>query len=169
MTKAAKKEDSKKKEDEYKKKIAELTEDLKRLQAEFENFKKRCENQNADFRKYSEARIMEEMLPIIDTFDIAMESNNHDDEFSKGIKLIHNQIHDFLKKKGLKPIMCRGQKFDPYYHEVMLSVEGDDDGTVLEELQKGYILHEKVLRHSKVKVSKKKGDSAKDKKQDTGE
>jgi molecular chaperone GrpE len=159
-----KKEDSSKKEEEYQKKIDELTDDLQRLQAEFENFRKRCDKETVDFRKYSESRVLGEILPIIDSFDIAMKENNHNDEFSKGIKLIHKQIHDFLKNRGLKPIICVGQTFDPFYHEVMLSVDGEEEGIVLEELQKGYMLNEKILRHSKVKVSKKKSDDNKNNK-----
>jgi len=139
-----------------KEKIAELTETLQRLQAEFENFKKRTEKENAEFVKYAKAGLMQRLLPIIDTFEIALKSTKDNEKFAKGMEMVYAQLVSTLQSEGLKPIEAIGKKFDPYLHEVMLKEKSDkDDGFVLEELQKGYMLNDKVLRHSKVKISEK--------------
>ena len=143
-----------KKIDEKDKKIAELTETLQRLQAEFENYKKFIEKSNAEFRKYAQADIIGELLPILDSFELALKNTKDKEELIKGIELIYSQLYSLLEKQGLKKIETKG-KFDPHLHEVLLKEESDkEEDTILEELQKGYMLGEKVLRHSKVKVSK---------------
>ena len=154
--------------------IAELTETLQRTQAEFENYKKRVDKEKAEFIKYSKAELIQKMLPTIDTFEIALKGNKgnekikifssikstpyflHNEKFVKGMEMVYAQLISLLHAEGLKPIEALDKKFDPYLHEIMLKEKSDkDDGIVLEELQKGYMLNDKVLRHSKVKVSEK--------------
>ena len=139
---------------------AELTETLQRLQAEFENYKKRSEKENTQFREYAKAELVKELLPVIDSFDLAMKSRQNKEEFAKGIEMIHKEMVSLLDKQGLRKIEAIGKKFDPYKHDVLLSEESEkDEDVVLEELQRGYMFKDKVLRHTKVKVSKgKKGE-----------
>src|SRR3989338_10784359 len=141
-----------------KEKIEELTDTLQRLQAEFENYKKRVDKEKSEFVKYAKADLIQSLLPIIDTFEIALRNTKDNEKFVKGMEMVYAQFVSTLQSEGLKPIECVGKKFDPYLHEVMLKEKSDkDDGVVLEELQKGYMLNDKVLRHSKVKISEKSG------------
>ena len=138
------------------KKIEELTDTLKRLQAEFENFKKRIDKEKIEFVKYAHADVIASMLPVLDSFEIALKNTNDKEKFIEGIKIIYAQVYSVLEAEGLKPIKATGEKFDPYKHEVLMKEESDKpDDTVLEEFQKGYMLNDRVLRHSKVKVSGK--------------
>ncbi|MBU1201302.1 MAG: nucleotide exchange factor GrpE [Nanoarchaeota archaeon] len=135
----------------------ELINTLQRLQAEFENYKKRTENECADVRKYAEEELIKSLLSILDNFELALKNKECKEEFTKGVELIYSQLFQMLEDCGLKPIKCEGEKFNPYMHEALLSEKTDqEENTVLEELQKGYKLHDKVIRHAKVKVSKKK-------------
>src|SRR3989338_9759712 len=137
-------------------KIDELTDTLKRLQAEFENYKKWNAKEKIDFVKYAHADLIAKMLPVLDSFEIALKNTADKDKFIEGIKIIYAQLHSMLEANGLKPIKAVGEKFDPYRHEVLMKEESDKpEETVLEEFQKGYMLNDKVLRHSKVKVSGK--------------
>ena len=139
-----------------KEKIAELTETLQRLQAEFENYKKRIEKESAEFVKYAKAELIQRLLPTLDTFKIALKSTKDNEKFVKGMEMVYAQFVSTLQSEGLKPIEAVEKKVDPYLHEVMLKEKSDkDEGIVLEELQKGYMLNDKVLRHSKVKISEK--------------
>jgi len=144
-----------KKEDKKDVKIKELTETLQRLQAEFENYKKRNEKECSDYKSYAQEQLIKQLLIIIDNFELALQNHNSPQEFSKGVELIYAQLFSLLEDKGLKVIKAKGEKFDPYKHEAMLTEESKKKpNTVLEELQKGYTLNEKVIRHTKVKVSK---------------
>ncbi len=136
--------------------IAELTDTLQRLQAEFENYKKRFEKERQEFMKYANAELISELLPLLDSFELALKNAADNEKFIKGIEMIFAQFYSALEKKGLRPISALGQKFDPYKHEVLLREKSEkDDDIVLQELQKGYMLNDKVLRHTKVKVSQK--------------
>ena len=135
----------------------ELTDTLQHLQAEFENYKKRVERDNLDFIKCANEDVILKILPIIDNFELALKSARVKDDFYRGMELIYSQLIDALHSQGLRAIECQGKKFDPYYHEVLLAEECEKEpNTVMEELQKGYLLHDKVIRHSKVKIAKKK-------------
>ena len=151
-----KKEHELKQPEEKTQKIEELTDTLKRLQAEFENFKKRIEKEKTEFVKYAHADIIEKMLPVLDSFEIALKNTNDQEKFVEGMKIIYAQLYSILEAEGLKPINAAGENFDPYKHEVLLKEESDKpEGTILEEFQKGYMLNDKVLRLSKVKISGK--------------
>lgn len=155
-----------KKEETEKEIIAELTGILQRLQAEFENYKKRIDKENAEFVKYSKAELVYKLLPLLDTFEIALKNTSDKEKFVKGIEIVYAQLFSTLESEGLKPIGALGKMFNPYLHEVMLKEKSDkEDGVVLEELQKGYMLNGKVLRHSKVKISEKVEEEKKEKKQ----
>ena len=137
-------------------KIEELTDTLKRLQAEFENFSKRTEKEKTEFVKYAHADIVTSILPVLDSFELALRNSGDHEKFVQGIKMIYAQLYSLLESEGLKPISAEGQQFDPYRHEVLMKGESDkSEGTILEEFQKGYMLNDRVIRHSKVKISGK--------------
>lgn len=137
-------------------KIAELTDDLKRVQAEFENYKKRVERDNPKLCDYAKAGLIKKLLTILDSFEMALKNTENHDEFVKGTELIYSQLFTLLKEEGLAQIETRGKKLDPSLHDVMLTAKSEEpEDTIIEELQKGYMLKGSVLRHSKVKVSKK--------------
>ncbi len=148
----------KKQPDEKEKELKECKDQLLRLRAEFENYKKQLDRQYSESIKNANASLIKELLPVIDTFEIALnEIKKKDAQTAHGIELIYNNFMKILEKDGLKPIECIGKKFDPYCHEVMMHEQSDkDEGTITEEFQKGYILNGKILRHSKVKISKSK-------------
>ncbi|MBS3105742.1 nucleotide exchange factor GrpE [Candidatus Woesearchaeota archaeon] len=148
--------DLKKKLEEKSSKIEELTDTLKRLQAEFENYKKWNAKEKVDFIKYAHADLIAQMLPVLDSFEIALKNTSDKDKFIEGMKIVYAQLHSMLEAEGLKPIKATGEKFDPYKHDVLMKEESDKpEETILEEFQKGYMINDKVLRHSKVKISGK--------------
>ncbi len=149
------------------KELRELTDTLQHLQAEFENYKKRVAKESCEFIKCANEDLILRLLPIIDNFELALKSCREDSEFYKGIKIIYSQLIDTLHSQGLKHITCQGKKFDPYYHEVLLAEESNEpDNTITEELQKGYLLNDKVIRHSKVKIAKKRKEESKEEKKE---
>ena len=152
-----------KKLDEKDKKIEELTETLQRLQAEFENYKKYVDKQKSEFLRYAKDDMILKLLPILDSFEMALKHASEGEKFVKGVELIFSQLYQLLEDEGLRPIDALGKKFDPYKHEVLLTQESDKEDLVLEELQKGYMLCDKVIRHSKVKIAKKRGLNANNK------
>ena len=137
---------------------AELLDLLKRVQADFENYKKRVDKEKESFAKYCNGKMVARLLPLLDSFEQAIKNGNGADieKFRKGIELIYAQLYSLLEADGLRPIKAVGEKFDPYRHEVLMQAESDKDDTILEEFQKGYMLGDSVLRHSKVKIGKKK-------------
>ncbi|MBS3131064.1 nucleotide exchange factor GrpE [Candidatus Woesearchaeota archaeon] len=155
-TKPKEKKESRKEKKSDKETIEELTDSLQRLQAEFDNYRKRLEKEKQEFVKYSKAEIIENILPILDSFELALRNSKDPEKFRKGVEMIYAQLVSALEREGLRPINAAGKKFDPYYHEVLLKEKFDkDEDIVLEELQKGYMLNDRVLRYSKVKVSQK--------------
>lgn len=169
--KDTKKEIPKKKTD--KEDIEELTDTLQHLQAEFENYKKRVDKEKVEFVKYAKADLVGKLLPLLDAFEIAMNSTSDKENFVQGIEMVYSQLISALEAEGLRPIDTLGKKFDPFYHEVMLKQKSDkEEGLILEELQKGYMFGDKILRHSKVKISERVKDKKEDndnKKQDKEE
>jgi molecular chaperone GrpE len=132
----------------------ELIDSLQHLQADFENYKKRACKDNEHMSKFASAKLVDKLLSIVDSFELALRDTENNEQFSKGIELIFAQLFSTLESEGLRPIKCIGEKFDPYKHEVMLKGPSDkDEDIVIEEMQKGYMINDKVLRHSKVKVS----------------
>ncbi len=134
--------------------LAELTQTLQLLQADFENYRKRVERDNADFKKYATKQLLAEIVPVLDNFGHALKTV--DDE---GVRLIHMQLSGVLEKYGLKEIECLGKKFDPKLHEALLQEDSDKEANiVLDVLQKGYIVGDAVLRPARVKITRKKQD-----------
>jgi len=141
--------------DDKESKIKELTNGLQRLQAEFENYKKRVEKEKFAFIQFANEELIVRILPIIDSFELALQNTNSHEEFVKGVKLIYTQLFSMLESLGVKKINAQGSRFDPYKHEVLTQEKSDkEEGTIIEELQKGYLLGDKVIRHAKVKISK---------------
>ena len=131
-----------------------------RIQAEFDNYKKRLEKEKIEFIKFANSDIILEMLKILDDFERAVEAGKSKHDFDilyKGVEMIWNDLKEFLKQKGLKEIEAKGKPFDPHEHEAMMQEETDDEpeGQVVEEFQKGYKINDRVIRPAKVKVSKK--------------
>ncbi|MFN4218844.1 MAG: nucleotide exchange factor GrpE [Candidatus Bipolaricaulia bacterium] len=149
----------------------ELVERLQRVHADFENYKKRVARENEEvFRRLEDALLLE-ILPIYDNFERAFRTfnkNNDKDSFIEGIERIFAQFHEFLANKGVQPIAALGETFDPLLHEALITVETTEaGGKVLEEFERGYQRAGRVLRPSKVKVSKHVDKPASQTKQQT--
>ena len=148
----------------------ELTDQLQRLQAEFENFKKRIEKQQQEFVKYANAGLIEKLLPVIDDLEAAQNHTDNTEEVKKAIPMFHAKLLSILKAEGLTTLDALGKHFDAHLHEAMMTEHSEkNEGLIIEELQKGYMLNEKVLRHSKVKVNVKKDDKQKHEKRGSPE
>ena len=128
---------------------------LKRLQADFENFRRRTSKEREEIGNVVTQELLKNLLPIVDNFDRAMATEQQDGEaFKKGVEMIYTQLGETLKNAGLEPIETEGQKFDPNFHQAVMRVENPDldDDTIAQELQKGYIVKGKVIRPSMVQV-----------------
>lgn len=137
------------------KKVQEYIDHLQRLQAEFENYRKRIEQEKQVVIKQANQELIQTLLTTVDSFQFALKNKENKEEFVKGTEMIYSEFFSLLTKQGLRPIEAVGKRFDPKFHEVMLQEESDqEEGTVLEELQKGYMLNDRVIRFSKVKISK---------------
>jgi len=142
-------------------KADEYWDKLLRLQADYDNLRKRVEKEKADFVKFANEEIIAELLNVLDDLERAVDlaETKHQDlpAFLKGVEMILAHLYELLKENGIKPIEALGKTFDPNFHEALMQVEDKDmpDHTVMEELQKGYLLNDRVIRTSKVKVSKK--------------
>jgi molecular chaperone GrpE len=134
-----------------------LREALLRKVADFENLKRRSEREKTDFFKFAMAETFRDLLPVIDNFEraIAHSDSGAGEDFRAGIEMIERQFADVLKKFGLQEIAAQGQPFDPNMHEAVVREETSDasPGTVLEVLQKGYVLNDRLLRPALVKVA----------------
>ena len=135
-------------------KVAELTADIKRIQAEFENYKKRVECDHEDFKKYASSEVIKDILPVLDNFELALQNCKDQEQFIKGMELVYSSLLQTLEDKGLQKIKTEG-KFDPHLHEALLTEESDKpSGTILQELQKGFTINDRVIRHAKVKLAR---------------
>jgi molecular chaperone GrpE len=135
------------------KELDDLTDTLKRLQAEFENYKKRELKERLQLKKLFQAEIVKDILPVLDDFESALK--HLPKEQAEGIKMIYNNLLKTLQKHGLCAIDCKDKSFDPYLHEALMVEKKDlQDNLVTEELQKGYKFQDVIIRHSKVKVNR---------------
>ncbi|RNC29904.1 MAG: Protein GrpE [Candidatus Dichloromethanomonas elyunquensis] len=143
--------------DEYKAKAEDYYAQLQRLKAEFDNYRKRTQKEKEEFAKYASEGMILSLLPVLDNFERAVDSSRRNKDFeslSQGVEMIYRQFLKVLEDHGLKAIEAAGEQFDPNLHEALLREETDQgENVVLEELQKGYYLKDKVLRPSSVKVS----------------
>ena len=147
----------KKKKDKKDEQIEELNDRLKRQMAEFENFRKRSEKEKSQMFDMGAKTIVEKILPVIDNFErglAAVPDDKKDDPFITGMDKVYKQMLTELDTAGVKPIECVGQEFDPDFHNAVMQVENDEleSGTVAQELQKGYMYKDSVVRHSMVSV-----------------
>jgi molecular chaperone GrpE len=126
-----------------------------RLLADFENFRKRSEREKTEFYKYALTGVLKDLLPVLDNFDRALDHAEEGDEFHKGVLLIYKQLFDVLQKHGLRTIEDVGVPFDPNIHEGVIREEDPSvpSHTVTAVLQKGYFLHDRLVRPAMVKVA----------------
>ncbi len=134
-----------------------LVDRLARLQAEFENARKRAAREQQEFREFAAADAIKAILPVLDSFDRALQvAPTANADLRSGVELIHRQLHDALQKLGVRPLTAKGEQFNPHMHEAVEMVDTDEaaDHEILEELQRGYKLKERLLRPSMVKVAR---------------
>jgi len=135
---------------------AQLLDRVARQQAEFENFRKRSQREQQEFREYALSDTLKQLLPILDSLDLALKTEGISvKDFRSGIELIDRQFHDVLTRLGVEPIVAQGQPFDPSLHQAIQMVETTEvpDHHVLDELQRGYRLRDRVLRAAMVRVA----------------
>ena len=148
----------KKKKDKKDEQIEELTDKVKRQMAEFDNFRKRTEKEKSQMYDMGAKTIVEKILPVIDNFErglAAVPEDNKEDAFVVGMDKVYRQMLTVLEEAGVKPIEAVGAEFDPNFHNAVMHVEDETlgDNVVAEELQKGYMYRDTVVRHSMVKVA----------------
>jgi molecular chaperone GrpE len=143
--------------EEHKSKAEDYYAQMQRLKAEFDNFRKRTQKEKEDTARYASEKVIHSLLPVLDNFERAIASSQKNNDFealSRGVEMIERMFLKVLEDEGLKIIQTVGQEFDPNLHEALLKEESDQpENMILEELQKGYYLKDKVIRPSRVKVS----------------
>jgi molecular chaperone GrpE len=132
---------------------------LLRKQAEFDNYRKRVERDRQMAAESAAAGMIEELLPLMDDLERALKADATGDageSYRRGVELIHRQLGDILRKRGVRPIEVLGADFDPHYHQAVAHdpAEGRRDGEIIEEFRRGYMLGDRLLRPSMVKVAK---------------
>jgi molecular chaperone GrpE len=159
-TKAGKKKESKdEKLQEMGEKMAELNDKYLRLYSEFENYRKRTNQEKADLIKYGSEEMIKAILPVVDDYERAIQAFDQNEDtaaLKEGVVLIYNKLINTLSQKGLKAIEAKGEKFDENLHEAVAQFPATDEeqkGKVIDEVLKGYYLHDKVIRYAKVVVA----------------
>jgi len=139
---------------------AQLAQQLLRLKADFDNFRRRTQAQMEDITRDASKQLLEDLLPVLDNFEraLASDSDAQSNPFLQGMEMVYQGLMTTLASHGLQPILAKGQPFDPGLHEAvaMAGDQGDTDLIVLEEIQTGYLLNERVLRHTRVLVGPNK-------------
>ena len=147
----------KNKKDKKDEQIEELTDRVKRQMAEFENFRRRSEKEKSQMYEIGARSIIEKILPVVDNFERGLSGieEGNDDPFAAGMQMIYKQLITSLSEAGVTPIEAVGKEFDPNFHNAVMHVEDEAYGEneVVEELQKGYMYRDTVVRHSMVKVA----------------
>jgi molecular chaperone GrpE len=144
------------------KEAVETYDRLLRASAEFDNYKKRSSREMEEFRKFANQSLIKEMLSVVDNLELAMNSTNGhkaiDKDLLQGLEMTHKEILKVFEKFNVKPIDAKGQPFDPTFHEAVMQEETNDSpkNTVVNELQRGYMIHDRLLRPSMVVVAKPK-------------
>jgi molecular chaperone GrpE len=133
----------------------QLVDRVARLQAEFENARKRGERERLEFREYATGSVVEQFLPVLDHFELALKATGSVEQLRSGVELIVKQMEEVLRQMQVTPIVAVGAEFDPRLHEALGSVERDDlpDQYVAEEIRRGYRLRERLLRPALVRVA----------------
>ncbi len=140
---------------------AEANDKYLRTYADFENYRKRMQRDQAEFRKYANEQLALELLSVVDHLGLALkhaaEAGESNEGLRQGVELVYKQFRDVLEKVGVKPFPAEGEPFDPAKHDAVMQVTTADapENTVVQVFQDGYLYHDKVLRHAKVGVSKK--------------
>jgi len=140
--------------------LGELKDKYLRLQAEFDNFRKRSMKEKLEFMMTAAQDTMTVLLPVLDDFDRAKknaEDENSTEPFSEGVMLVYNKLHKNLEQKGLKAMESTGEDFDPELHEAITEIPAPNEemkGKVMDTVEKGYFLKDKIIRHAKVVVGK---------------
>lgn len=134
---------------------AEMQDRYLRLQAEFQNARRRAEKDRAEFAEYASTEAVRALLPIVDDFERALKSEAAGKEFAKGMELIYQRLFESLKKLGLEPLSAAGLPFDPHVHHAVEMVESEEtaDNTVIDEYQRGYNFKGRLLRPAMVRVA----------------
>lgn len=150
-------EDLKKQIDEKDQKIDHYYSQMQRLQADFENYKKRTEKDMNEYIKYANEGLILKLIDTYEDLERALKSAEEGENLKKGVELIFKNLKKVLKKEGLSEIPAEGEKFDPYKHEALMTEEHEDyeNGDVTETLARGYTLNSKVIKCAMVKVCKK--------------
>lgn len=143
---------------ELERQVEEYRQRLLRAQADFDNFRRRTHREKEELVKFAAAELITRLLPVLDNFERAISASKNSGDFeslAKGVDMIHRQLLQLLEQEGLKPMESVGQPFNPEFHEAVMRVESDEheEGTIVEELQRGYILKDRVIRPAMVKVS----------------
>lgn len=142
--------------DELRRERDALQDRLLRTAAEFDNYRKRMDRERRDLADHTAGEVLGEFLPIIDNLERALHAAPQDDPLRKGVELVHKQMLDMLRKRGVKPIEALGADFDPNFHQAVIHEESTAhrEGEVMEELQRGYVAGDRLLRPAMVKVAK---------------
>ena len=129
---------------------------LLRKTAEFDNYRKRTDRERLQLSDAVAADLLQELLPLVDDMERALRAEGSDERIRKGVELIHKQLLEILRKRGVRPIEALGADFDPHYHMAVAHEHADDkrEGEVIEEFRRGYILGDRLLRPAMVKVAK---------------
>jgi len=137
--------------------IIELKSHIQRLQADFDNFRKQGEKQKQDLIRYANEGLIVKFLDIYEDMERALENSSNEEELREGLKLIYSKMKNTLEKEGVEEIPAVGEKFDPFKHEALLTVDSPnhENNEIVDELMKGYTLKDKVIKYSKVRVCKK--------------
>lgn len=138
--------------------VEEYKERLLRAQADFDNFRRRTQKEKEELAKYASSVLITALLPVIDNFERALSTGTENidvSSYTKGVEMIFRQLEGVLKAEGLEAMESVGQPFNPEFHQAVMQVESDEheEGIVVEELQKGYQLKDKIIRPAMVKVS----------------
>lgn len=133
----------------------QLIDRLARLQAEFDNARKRTERERQEFREYATGSVIEQFLPVLDNFALALKSTGSAEQLRSGVELIVKQMDEILRQQQVTPVATVGEPFDPRLHEALGSVERDDipDQYVAEEVRRGYRLRDRLLRPAMVRIA----------------
>jgi molecular chaperone GrpE len=131
-----------------------LLDRLARLQAEFENARRRADRERSEFREYAVAGAVEQFLPVLDNFALALKSTGSAEQLRTGVELIVKQMDEVLRNLNVQPVETVGTQFDPRFHEALDQVESSElpDGQVAEEIRRGYRIRERLLRPALVRV-----------------
>ncbi len=137
--------------------IIELKSHIQRLQADFDNFRKQNDKQKQDLIKFANEGLIVKFLDVYEDMERALENSTNEEEIREGLELIQSKMKNTLDKEGVEEIPAVGEKFDPFKHEALLTVDSPDheNNEIVDELMKGYTLKGKVIKYSKVRVCKK--------------